>query len=117
MEAKDMKHFVERAKSDNRRINLQHKTYFSLEERNRVWEQCTIININKNLKGIAVQFHTDREIRVNAIVTIDLSTPEECRPACIKGVIRWIKQTERGFTGGIELTNGNSKLKRVLPCE
>lgn len=115
MEAKDLKHFVEHVKKDYRRIKLQYRTFFTLKEKNRGWEECTLLNINRNLKGVAIQFHTDKEIKVNSVITIDLSTSEESRPACITGIVRWVKQTQNEFTGGIELMDTNPKLKKVLP--
>ena len=48
------------------------------------------------------------------MVTIDLSAPDECRPACITGIVRWIRKTEKDFIGGIELTRSTDKLKKVL---
>ena len=114
MEAKDLKHFVKHVKADYRRIKLQYRTFFTLKEKNRGWEECTLLNINRNLKGVAIQFHTDKEIKVNSVITIDLSTTEEFRPACITGIVRWVKQTESEFTGGIELMDTNPKLKKVL---
>src|SRR5210317_2654057 len=114
MEANNIEHLFEHIKADYRRIELQHRTYFTLREKNRGWEACTLININKNRKGIGIRFHTDQEIRENATVTIDLSAPGACRPVCYRGIIRWIRKTEEGFIGGIELTRSTDKLKSVL---
>ena len=43
MEAKDLKHFVEHVKKDYRRIKLQYRTFFTLKEKNRGWEECTLL--------------------------------------------------------------------------
>ena len=115
MEAKDIKNLFENGTRDFRRIKLQHRAYFILKEGNRGWEECTLLNTNKNLKGIGIRFHTDKEIKVNSVVTIDLSANDECRPACITGIIRWIQKVGNGFVGGVELTDSTEKLKRILP--
>ena len=114
MEAKDIKHLLQHTTIDYRRIGVQHPTYFTLKDGKRGWEKCTLINMNKNHKGIGIRFHTDKEIRINTVVTIDLSSTDECRPACITGIVRWIKKTGNDFEGGMELKSGIDKLERAL---
>ena len=115
MEAENLKHLFEFGTKDYRRIEVNYRTHFTLKEAKRGWEECTLININRNLKGVGIQFHTDKEIKIDAVVTIDLSTPEEYRPTCVTGIVRWIKKTESDYIGGIELTGCTEKLKKVLP--
>ena len=114
MEARDIKHLLKNTTIDYRRVGVQHRTYFTLKEGKRGWEECTLININKNYKGVGILFHTDKEIRVNTVVTIDLSAADECRPSCITGIVRWIKKTGNDFVGGMELKSGINRLEKVL---
>lgn len=114
MEAKDIKHLLEHTTINYRRIGVQHPTYFTLQDGKRGWEKCTLININKNHKGIGILFHTDKEIKINTVVTIDLSAADECSPVCITGIVRWIKKKGNDFVGGMELMSGTDKLQRIL---
>ena len=98
-----------------KRVALQHRAKFTLEKSDRGWEDCTIINMDNNLKGIGVKFHTHEDIEVSSIVIIDLLIPNELVPVQIKGIVKWIKGTKDYFIGGIELRGKNNKIKNLLP--
>ena len=115
MEAKKEKPDFEFGARDYRRVELQHRAQFTLKEGNRGLEECTLINVNKNLKGIGIRFHTSKEIKINSIIIIDLLTTGELGPICITGILRWIEQTGNNFVGGMELIGNTNKLKRFLP--
>jgi hypothetical protein len=115
MEAKNEKTGFEFSMIDYRRVELQYRAQFTLKEGNRGLEECTLINVNKNLKGIGIRFHTSKEIKINSIIIIDLLTTGELGPVCITGILRWIRQAENDFIGGIELIGNTNKLKRLLP--
>ena len=115
MEAKNEKLDFEFVSRDYRRVELQHRAQFILKEEAGGLEPCTIVNINKNLKGIGVLFHTQKAIKINSIIIIDLLMPGELGPVCVTGILRWISQTGNDFMGGIELIGNTNKLKRLLP--
>ena len=115
MEAKIEQPGLDPYNRDYRRVEIGHRAQFILKEENRGLEECTIININKNLKGIGVIFHTDKVIEVNAIIIIDLLTPGDLGPVCITGILRWIRETGNDFVGGVELIGNTNKLKSLLP--
>ena len=103
MEKKDVK----------QRIELQKRAKFTLKDEERGWEACTILNLNQNLQGVGIQFHTQKEIKVNSIVIIDLSTDGEVESLSIIGIIRWIKNVEGDLIGGIELIGDINKFPRI----
>jgi hypothetical protein len=115
MEAKNKKPGFDFDTRDYRRVELQYRAQFTLKEENRGLEECTLININKNLKGMGIRFHTCKEIKINSIIIIDLLTTGELGPVCITGILRWIRQAGNDFMGGIELIGNTNKLKRLLP--
>ena len=115
MEAKNKKPGAEFDTKDYRRVELQHRAQFTLKEGNRSLEECTLINVNKDLKGLGIRFHTCKEIKINSIIIIDLLTTGELGPVCITGILRWIRQTGKDFIGGIELIGNSNKLKGLLP--
>ena len=100
---------------DCRRIDLQHQAQFTPIREIRGLERCTIINISRNLKGMGIKFHTRENINLNSIITIDLLPTSELVPTCVTGIVRWIKQTEDEFLGGVELIGNTHKLQRILP--
>ena len=100
---------------DCERIDLQHQAQFTTIRESRGLEGCTIINISRNLKGIGIKFHTLENIKLNSIITIDLLPTSEFIPMCVTGIVRWIKQTEDEFWGGVELIGNTHKLQRILP--
>ena len=97
------------------RIVLRKRAKFTLKDEERGWEACTLININQNLQGVGVQFHTQRDIKVNSIVIIDLTTGDEVESMSIIGIVRWIKKEEIDLVGGMELIGNINKLRKILP--
>ena len=97
------------------RIAIQREAKFTLKDEKRRWEACTLMNLNQNLQGVGVRFHTTQDIKVNSIVIIDLSTEGGDEPLSAIGIVRWIKKGEDYLTGGIELIGNINKLGRILP--
>ncbi len=93
-----------------RRVLLKHQAKYTLKEGKKGWEDCTIININKNLKGMGIIFHTREKIPVPAIVIIDLLTDGKNGPLCITGAVRWIEDKKSYFVGGLELMGDIEKV-------
>jgi hypothetical protein len=114
MENKYKKLLTEDAKRHNRRIKLHHPARFSIDENKMDWAPCTIININKNLDGIGIEFHDQKDVKVGSIVILDLLVPGELMPICCKGILRWINQKENGYVGGIKLIEKNDNVRKLI---
>lgn len=99
----------------NHRIEIHRRATFTLKDEKRGWEDCTILNLNHNLQGMGIRFHTTKDIKINAIVIIDLSAESKNDAISIVGIVRWIKKDEDYLTGGIELIGNINKLVRLLP--
>jgi hypothetical protein len=97
------------------RIELQKRAKFTLKDEERGWENCTLLNLNQNLKGLGIRFHTLKDIKVNSIVIIDLSHAAEGESFSIVGIVRWIYKVEDDLMGGIELIGNINKLRKILP--
>ena len=114
MEAKKDEHLFALDRKNYRRIELQHPARFTIQEENGYWENCTLININQNLTGVGVRFHTPETITPGATVTIDVMASDTSGPLFITGTVKWVKQRENDCVGGIELTGITDTLKRLL---
>ena len=97
------------------RIALQKRAKFILKDQKRGWGDCTLLNLNQNLQGVGIRFHTAQDIKVNSIVIIDLSDEGKDESLSVIGIVRWIKKGEDDLTGGIELIGNINKLGRILP--
>ena len=97
------------------RIELQKRARFTLKDEERAWENCTLLNLNQNLKGVGIRFHTLKDIKINSIVIIDLSNSGEGESFSMVGIVRWVNKVEDDLIGGIELIGNINKLRRILP--
>ena len=105
--------FMKREKK-GQRIEIRKRARFTLKDEKSGWEDCTLLNLNLNLQGVGIRFHTTYDIKVNSIVIVDLSAGGE-ESLSIIGLVRWIKKGEDDLIGGIELIGNIDKLKRFLP--
>jgi hypothetical protein len=114
-EAKSRREFCMNREYEGQRIEIQKRAKFTLKDEKRGWEACTLLNLNQNLQGVGVCFHTTQDIGVNSIVIIDLSDEDGDESLSIVGIVRWIKKGEVDLTGGLELIGNINKLERILP--
>lgn len=101
--------------NEGQRIALEKRAKFTLKDKKWGWEDCTLLNLNLNLQGVGIRFHTTQDIKVNSIVIIDLSAEGEDESLSIVGIVRWIQKSADDLTGGIELIGNINKLKRIVP--
>ena len=99
---------------DFKRVTLQRQAKFTLDKTDRGWEACTIINMDNNLKGVGIKFHTSEDIKINSIVIIDMLIPNEVVPVHIKGTVKWVTRKKNYIIGGVELSGRNKKIRRLL---
>ena len=100
---------------EGQRIEIQKRAKFTLKDEKRGWEDCTLLNLNQNFQGVGIRFHTTHDIKINAIVIIDVSVDGGDESLSIAGIVRWIKKDEDYLTGGIELIGNINKLRRIVP--
>jgi len=114
-ETKGIRGFFMNREITVQRIALQKRAKFILKDQKRGWGDCTLLNLNQNLQGVGIRFHTAQDIKVNSIVIIDLSDEGKDESLSVIGIVRWIKKGEDDLTGGIELIGNINKLGRILP--
>jgi len=100
------------------RFFIQLKAQYSLKEREGLWEECTILDVNP--KGMGIEF--SKEISLGTTIHLAVYLPEESEPLNVKGVLKWTKQSVNRFIGDIELTeildeNKIFTILRVGRCE
>ena len=65
------------------------------------WKECTINKVSR--KGIGITFHTDAKINAGSTLDLKIFVSKELEYFTVKGIVKWIKQKENDFIGGIEL--------------
>lgn len=81
------------------RFFSQLKARYIAEDKEKDWEECTIINVNR--KGMGVKFQTCEKIRVGSTILFEISVPTEFEPVNATGILKWINEGENYFVGGI----------------
>ena len=81
------------------RYLTQLKARYFLNEARDNWKECTIINIS--LKGMGIEFN--EAINVESTIHLMIIELRGSEPVTTKGKLRWLKQRENDFIGGIEL--------------
>ncbi len=81
------------------RFFSQLKARYIAEDKEKDWEECTIINVNR--KGMGVKFHTREKIHVGSTILFEISVPTEFEPVNATGILKWINEGENYFVGGI----------------
>ena len=74
---------------------------YSIKELGTHWENCTIFDVSR--KGMGIKFHTTETIQRDSIINLEIRVPSEREPMNVKGTLRWIKEEDGEYTGGIEL--------------
>ena len=82
------------------RFFSQLKGRYFLEDKEGAWEECTIINANR--KGMGIKFHTPEGINIGATIHLEIFVSTEFKPLNVTGILKWIKEGENYFVGGIE---------------
>jgi len=89
---------------DNRRkfsrFDTHMKAQYFLQEKNRGWEECTVIDISR--KGMGIRFLTNEKVSVGSTLHLEISIPTELETINVKGILKRINQRENDFIGGIE---------------
>ena len=80
------------------RFASKQKAQYCLQESYGSWKECTIYTISRKGVGITLK----EKINMDSIIFLDIPMPHEFAPLSIKGTLRWIKEKENDFIGGIE---------------
>jgi len=85
-----------------------------LEEFEKEWKGCTVINISR--EGMGIEVYLRERIHPSSILQLEMIIPTKEEPIKVKGILRWIKELnqEMNFVGGIELTKIDSEDKWTL---
>jgi Tfp pilus assembly protein PilZ len=89
----------ERRKYD--RYFTKIKAQYRLKEEED-WRECTIINLSH--RGMNITFQTSEDINVGSTIYMKVFLSENPKLINVKGVIKWIEQSENDHIGGIEVT-------------
>ena len=76
------------------------KARYFIQEDDKNWEECTIINASLN--GMSLKFFTSGKIDVGSTIHLEVSLPTELEPINLEGVLKWIEEGMNYFVGGIE---------------
>jgi hypothetical protein len=82
------------------RFASKQKAQYCLQESYGSWKECTIHTISRKGVGITIK----ETINMGSIIFLEIPMPHEFAPFNIKGTLRWIKEKENDFIGGIEFT-------------
>jgi hypothetical protein len=80
------------------RFASKQKAQYCLQDRYGSWKECTIHTISRKGVGVTLKGKTN----VYSIIFLEIPIPHEFVPLSIKGTLRWIKEKENDFIGGIE---------------
>jgi hypothetical protein len=76
------------------------KAQYFLQEKNKGWEECTVIDISR--RGMGLRFLTNEKISVGSTLHLEISMPTELETINVKGILKRINQRGNDCIGGIE---------------
>ena len=89
---------------DNRRkfsrFGTHMKAQYFLQEENKGWEECTVIDISR--RGMGIRFFKNEKISVGSTLRLEISIPTELETINVKGILKRINQSGNDCIGGIE---------------
>ena len=87
--------------------------YFSGESKGN-GKKCTVINISRN--GTGLKFCTPEKFGIGSNLMLEIFVPNATDPINVKGIVRWIREGEKHFIGGVEVTlkSDNEKLADLI---
>ena len=63
---------------------------------------------------MGIKFHTPEGIKVGSIINLETVVPSETEPFNVRGTLKWIKEKESEFIGGVELTEVLDEIKSLI---
>ena len=83
------------------RYSTQLWAQYFLNNRKEKGKECTVFDICR--KGMGILFHTNEEINVGTIIHLEIPDPKSLETISVRGELRWLREKEGEFIGGIEL--------------
>ena len=93
-------------------INL--KARYFLGDRKGNGKKCTVIDVSPS--GAGLEFYMPEKIGIGSNLILEVFAPKATDPINVKGIVRWVRQGEKDFVGGIEVTlrSDNEKLADLV---
>jgi Tfp pilus assembly protein PilZ len=83
------------------RFSTNLNARYFVKELGKQWGKCTVFDVSR--KGMGITFHTAETIQVGSTINLEITVPSELEPMIVKGTLKWIKQENNEYSGGIEL--------------
>ena len=99
----------------SRRFTTNLKAQYFLGESKGNGKECTVINVSSN--GAGLEFYTHEKISISTDLTLKIFAPKATDPINVKGILRWVKQGEKDFVGGVEVVLQSDKEKLAVLIE
>ena len=93
----------------SKRLAINLKARYFLEEKKGNGGECTVINISRN--GAGLEFYTFEKIDIGSSLIVELFVPLTKETINVNGILRWLKQGKVDFVGGIEVTSKSDEEK------
>jgi len=102
-------------KRKSKRFTTSLKAQYFFGESKGNGKECTIINVSSN--GAGLEFYTQEKLGINTDLTLKIFAPKATDPINVKGILRWVKQGEKDFVGGVEVVLQSDKEKLAVLIE
>jgi c-di-GMP-binding flagellar brake protein YcgR len=83
------------------RVPTKLKAQYHLEGE-EIRKECTVIDISRG--GMGITFITREKIDVGSTIHLRSFVSKEVGSINVRGILKWIRQKENDFIGGIEVT-------------
>lgn len=98
-----------KGKRKSKRFTTNLKGRYVLESSEGNEKECTVINVSGN--GAGLEFYTHEKIAIGTEIGLTIFAPEATDPIHVSGILKWVKQGERDFVGGVEVVVPTDKDK------
>ena len=99
-------------KRKSRRYTTNLKAQYFLGDSKGYGKECTVINVSGN--GAGLEFYTHEKIGISTDLTLKIFALKATDPINVKGILRWVKQGEKDFVGGVEVVLESDKEKLAV---
>ena len=76
-----------------------------LEENEKEWKECSVINISR--EGMGIEVYVRERIHIGSIIQMEIVVPSKGEPIGVIGTLMWIKELKENpkfnFVGGVML--------------
>ena len=65
------------------------------------WRKCSTVDVSR--KGLCLRFHEPKKVLLGSSVYLEIPTFKGLKPICVEGILKWRKQEDSNYIGGVEL--------------